>query len=167
MRAFFQGTRVTVPDGDGFKTFDLPGYEAAMDLMWSADASGAPRKYRDHPERVANFDESCMSEQDNSIGCAPSGVQHAGRTGGGQPASVTVLSGATLSGHFFPDIFAWEGTCSDKNALKYAPPGCAALTRPDGYMMTAAWWLDVLKYLREQVPGELARAERLRRGSAN
>jgi len=34
-------------------------------------------------------------------------------------------------------------------------------------MMTAAWWLDVLKYLREQVPGELARADRLRRGSAN
>jgi hypothetical protein len=156
VKAFFQGCKMTVPGVDGDKTFDLPGYEAAMDLPWTTEASGAVRRYRDYPARVANFDESYMSEHDNSTGCAPVGARHVGRMGGGQPQSVTVLSGATLSGHIFDDIFCWEGTCTSVNALKYAPPGSAAITRPDGYMMTGEGWLKVLEHLRTQVPGEFA-----------
>jgi len=166
VKAFFKGTKMVVPGPEGDKTFDLPGYEAAMDLVWSAEGTGGARRYRYHPERVANFDESYMSEHDNSKGCAPIGVRHAKRAGGGQPQSVTVLSGATLSGYIFDDVFAWAGTCTSVNALKYAPAGSVAITRPDGYMMTVEGWLKVLEHLRTQVPGEFAREALRRRGVA-
>lgn len=157
LRAFFNGTKLRVDGTEGVKTFDVPGYIATMDLVWST-AGGVARKYRDHPERVANVDESYMSEQERATACAPKGARHVNCVGGGQPQSVTVLSGATLTGGPLPDIFLWEGTCSTTNALKYAPANCGAITRPDGYMMTWQGWVKVLNKLRDDIPGARKRA---------
>lgn len=150
--AFFKGTNLRVDGTEGVKTFAVPGYLAAMDLVWST-AGGVARKYRDSPERVANLDESYMAEQERATACAPTGARHVNCAGGGQPQSVTVLSGATLTGVPLPDVFLWEGTCASTNALKYAPANCGAITRPDGYMMTAQGWIKVLEKLRGDIPG--------------
>ncbi len=138
---------------EGVKTFDLPGYEAAMDLPWSTAADGSVRYYRDHPERGGNVDEAYLAEQLNAHGCAPIGGKHAPSPAGAQPQSVTVLSGATLSGFHFADVFCWEGTCTYKNPLKGLPADVRAITRTDGYMMTWYTWKYVLESLAEQIPG--------------
>jgi len=157
LTAFFNGTNLRVEGADGVKTFAVPGYVATMDLVWS-NKGGVARRYRDHPERVANFDESYMSEQERATACAPSGARHVSCQGGGQPPPVSVLSGATLTGYAFADIFLWAGTYGTQNPLKYAPANCGAITRPDGYMMTWEGWVKVLEKLREDIPGACKRA---------
>jgi hypothetical protein len=156
LTAFFKGTKLPIDGAEGVKVFDVEGYEDAMELTWSTDAAGVAQKYANHPERMASLDESYMNEHDNSKGCAPKNAKHVGRLGGGQPPPVTVLSGATLSGYFLPDIFLWEGVCASVNALKYAPEDCGAITRPDGYMMTWDGWVKVLEHLRQHIPGAFA-----------
>ena len=153
MTAFFQGTKLPIDGADGVKVFEIEGYEDAMQRAWSTDGADTERRYGNHPERMASLDESYMNEHDNSTGCAPKNAKHVGRLGGGQPQPVTVLSGATLSGYILPDIFLWEGVCASVNALKYAPLDCAAITRPDGYMMTWEGWIKVLEKLRDNIPG--------------
>ena len=142
---------------DGVKTFAVPGYIATMDLVWST-AGGVARRYRDHPERCGNLDESYMSEHERATACAPQGARHVNCAGGGQPQPVTVLSGATLTGELFPDIFLWAGVCGATNPLKHAPANCGAITRPDGYMMTWEGWVKVLDKLRNDIPGARERA---------
>jgi hypothetical protein len=166
IQAFFKGTTLTVEVPDGVKTFNLPGYEAAVDRVWWEEASGAKHTYRTHPERMGNLDEALLAELAGAKACAPTGARHVNCQGGGQPQSVTVLSGATLAGDNFDDVFAWEGTCTSVNAMKYAPGECRAITRPDGYMMTWEGWLKVLENLRAQVKGALAQEGFGRRTSA-
>jgi hypothetical protein len=81
MVAFFKGTKLPIDGAEGVKIFDIEGYEAATNRVWSTDAAGVAQKYKDHPERMASLDESYMNEHDNSAGCAPKNAKHVGRIG--------------------------------------------------------------------------------------
>jgi len=157
---FFRGTTLTRDSPTGPLKFELPGYEAVVNLPWTTDADGKPLLYKDSPHRVGSFDESALGGIATPKGVAPKGARHVAVVAAPPGKSITVFSGATFAGHWFPDHFIMEGIVCKQNPLLFAPPGSKVMARPDGYMQTQDTWLHLLNAMAEEIPGEKRRRRR-------
>lgn len=149
VRCFFEGTTLT---HEG-KQYHMPGWNEAMNLVWSHNMWGLPLCYRDHPERIGSGDESYVIHGDKTKGVVPLGVRHSSKRGGTQPPPLGVFSFCTFTGHHVPDKFIWQAKASWSNPMRGAAPGCLAVVRPDGYMMTWSIFKQVLEKLATEIPG--------------
>jgi hypothetical protein len=157
VKCFFNGTSETRDTPTGTILFDLPGYLHTVNQVWSTGSDGQERRYKDHPERMASFDEAALGGTAAPKGVAPKRARHVAVVQASPGKSITVFCGCTFAGEHLPDHFILEGITFKENLLAMAPPESRLWARPDGYMMTQEVWEAMLTVLASQIRGEKRR----------
>ena len=114
VRNFLQGSVEVISDE---LTVSWPGWEDAMKHVCDKTTG---KRYIDHPERVANADETDLSgNKVRSRGYAPKGAAAPSRNKWSE-TNVTAFCWTAPNGYVFPDVYIREGKYWTKNWLAHA-----------------------------------------------
>lgn len=146
---FFDGVKVSIKG----TVVDCPGYlELLQETCDSRDPS-APVKYKDAPHRIASGDEVLVGCSSRLHACAPKGARRNHCQKMTNSDNVTCFSWCTFTGQHGAEHFIVQGK---ETSVNFIPDNAYAISRPDGYFMTADIFEKLLRSVADRIEGSRA-----------